>query len=192
MVHKWKQISLVSSFFVSWQLECWVFDDGWFFICKFKAICIKLVSSQAVCVSITYGFIMFQYQMPSCTLIQYMHEEMIDEHVPTTLWQGNRLEVPSHLGVKDWPFWFLRLLWTVWAYDVFFWEALRLKNQSLNEIKSTSLPPKTKQDSIKYSHIFQEQQFSLLNMEILSLLNYIFGPNSKYSGVTYLQWKVRD
>lgn len=38
-------------------------------------------SRQFVLVSLTYDFIMFQYQMPGCTLIQYMQEENIYKNV---------------------------------------------------------------------------------------------------------------
>lgn len=51
MIHKWKHISLLNSCFMSWQWAFWVFDDGWVFICKFKAICINLACFQAFCIS---------------------------------------------------------------------------------------------------------------------------------------------
>lgn len=38
-------------FFMSRQRSFWVFDDGWVFIYKCKAICINLVSFQAFCIS---------------------------------------------------------------------------------------------------------------------------------------------
>lgn len=38
-------------FCVSQQWSFWIFDDGWVFICKCKAICINLVSFQAFFIS---------------------------------------------------------------------------------------------------------------------------------------------
>ena len=43
---------------------------------------------------------MLQYQMPACSLIQYMQEEKRHTDVTVTLWLGNQSEVPSHLVAK--------------------------------------------------------------------------------------------
>lgn len=48
--------------------------------------------------------------MPDYALIQYMQAEKIYEDVSVTFWLSNRSEVSSHLEVRDWPCWFLRLL----------------------------------------------------------------------------------
>lgn len=93
-------------FLMSWQWALWVFDDGWVFVCKFKTICINLVSFQAfVLASITYGFIMLPYQMPTCTFIQYMQEEKLAKNFTLTSWLGSRSEVPFtwrwRIGLAD-------------------------------------------------------------------------------------------
>lgn len=58
-------------------------------------------SRHFVLVSLTYGFIMLQYQMLGCTLIQCIQEEKLYKNVPITFWLGHWSEVLSHVEARD-------------------------------------------------------------------------------------------
>lgn len=132
--------------FMSWQWAFWVFDDGWVFICKFRAICINLVSFQAFCIS-EHHIWLYNVPIPDAWLYfdsTYAGREDIRECHRNFL--AKQSEVPSHLEARDWPCWFLRLLsldfMILWHL---FPKVVNLKSWSQKAIKSIHPPPKIKQ-----------------------------------------------
>lgn len=123
--------------------------------------------------------------MPGCTLIQYMQEENIYKNITVTFWLGNQSGVPSHqrqeVDLVDFSGFSLSGFYdamTSFPRGTKFEESIT----KCNQIYPASPWNWVFLNMHTYVNIytFQEQQISLLIMEIYLLLNYILGLRSRY------------